>query len=268
MTAGRSPTTPRRLRRGRRGQPHRRSFGLLSSLSLKCCCEAVVRCQHHDHAGRLRRLRRTVGSSVDDQGRPCRRYEVPAIEYATRGIRVNAISPGVIQTPMYPAGELRRFRPAPSDRTHRQVSDNRRRRALPRVRVVRHGRDLHVDGGPDRRPPIRRAQLARRRPWSGLMVWLVFAAYSARWFEVGGGVVSRTRAECEVLDGMLAAARNQRQCHVGDPRRGRAGQKPRYSITQSDRRPISNLCERPAWSRSPSCVCRPASAVRAESRPP
>jgi NAD(P)-dependent dehydrogenase (short-subunit alcohol dehydrogenase family) len=28
-----------------------------------------------------------------------------AIEYASRGIRVNAVSPGGIQTPMYPAGD-------------------------------------------------------------------------------------------------------------------------------------------------------------------
>ncbi len=29
------------------------------------------------------------------------------MEYASRGIRVNAVSPGIIQTPMYPAESLR-----------------------------------------------------------------------------------------------------------------------------------------------------------------
>ena len=44
-----------------------------------------------------------------------------AIEYASRGIRVNAVAPGIIQTPVHPAGsDTKPWRPAFAPRTLRR----------------------------------------------------------------------------------------------------------------------------------------------------
>ena len=58
-----------------------------------------------DDAGRARQLRRAVGAGVVDQGRPERRARALAIEYATRGIRSNAVALGIIRTPMHQPSE-------------------------------------------------------------------------------------------------------------------------------------------------------------------
>ena len=71
-----------------------------------------------------------------------------AIEYASRGIRVNAVSPGIIQTPVHRAGKLRRARP----RLHPlgqvgQVSDIVDGILFLESSPFITGEILHIDGG-------------------------------------------------------------------------------------------------------------------------
>src|SRR5439155_11202818 len=64
-----------------------------------------------------------------------------AIEYASRGVRINAVSPGIIKTPMHDAASYQGLAvPSPPG----PVGMGRRRRGrnpLPRTRLVRHRRD-------------------------------------------------------------------------------------------------------------------------------
>ena len=80
-----------------------------------------------------------------------------AIEYGSRGIRVNAVSPGIIQTPDHPpqsyAASGNAARPA---RACRPGQRHRRRHALPGVVALRHRRDRARRRRPDRRPLRRR----------------------------------------------------------------------------------------------------------------
>ena len=76
-----------------------------------------------------------------------------AVEYASRGIRVNAVSPGIIQTPVHPAGQLRRTRrPASSARARRPGQRRRRRHPVPGVIALHHRRDPAHRRRPDRGP--------------------------------------------------------------------------------------------------------------------
>ena len=72
-----------------------------------------------------------------------------AIEYASRGIRVNAVSPGIIQTPVHPAGKLRRrsarsFRP--SGTWARSATSSNGILFLESSPFIT-GEILHIDGG-------------------------------------------------------------------------------------------------------------------------
>ena len=71
-----------------------------------------------------------------------------AIEYASRGIRVNAVSPGIIQTPDASAGKLRRARPAAPPVGHvGQVSDIVDGILFLESSPFITGEILHIDGG-------------------------------------------------------------------------------------------------------------------------
>ena len=72
-----------------------------------------------------------------------------AIEYASRGIRVNAVSPGIIQTPVHPAET---GGTAPSRWTRGSGQRHRRRHPLPGVVAVHHRRGPAHRRGPDRWP--------------------------------------------------------------------------------------------------------------------
>ena len=61
-----------------------------------------------------------------------------AIEYASRGIRVNAVSPGIIQTPVHPADSYAGRRAAPPDRARGPGRRHRRRRPFPGVVAVHY----------------------------------------------------------------------------------------------------------------------------------
>ena len=75
-----------------------------------------------------------------------------AIEYASRGIRVNAVAPGIIATPES-AGKLRLARqPAPPARPGRPDQRHRRRHPVPGIIAVHHRRDRAHRRRPDRRP--------------------------------------------------------------------------------------------------------------------
>ncbi len=74
-----------------------------------------------------------------------------AIEYASRGIRVNAVSPGVIRTATDDPSGLRRTRSASSARPGRVDRRCRRRGALPGDRFLRDGRGAARRRRTDRR---------------------------------------------------------------------------------------------------------------------
>jgi NAD(P)-dependent dehydrogenase (short-subunit alcohol dehydrogenase family) len=58
--------------------------------------------QHLRHPCRLRELQHALGLAALTKGGLASATRSLAIEYASRGIRVNAVSPGIIQTPMHP----------------------------------------------------------------------------------------------------------------------------------------------------------------------
>jgi NAD(P)-dependent dehydrogenase (short-subunit alcohol dehydrogenase family) len=71
-----------------------------------------------------------------------------AVEYASRGIRVNAVSPGIIQTPVYPAGSYEGLRDQlpPLGRVG-QVSDVVAGVLFLESSPFITGEILHIDGG-------------------------------------------------------------------------------------------------------------------------
>jgi NAD(P)-dependent dehydrogenase (short-subunit alcohol dehydrogenase family) len=71
-----------------------------------------------------------------------------ATEYAGRGIRVNAVSPGVIQTPMYPAESYQDLGPAtPPIGRAGHISDVVDGILFLEASPYITGEILHVDGG-------------------------------------------------------------------------------------------------------------------------
>ena len=56
--------------------------------------------QHHSHPRRVREFRDACGAGRADQRRPAAAMRSLATEYASHGVRVNAVSPGIIQTPV------------------------------------------------------------------------------------------------------------------------------------------------------------------------
>ncbi len=78
-----------------------------------------------------------------------------AIEYAAHGIRVNAVSPGIIQTPGHPPQSLRGARRAPPPRPCGPGQRHRRRHSLPGVIALHHRRNPAHRRRPDRRPLTR-----------------------------------------------------------------------------------------------------------------
>ncbi len=70
-----------------------------------------------------------------------------AVEYATRGIRVNAVSPGVIQTPLHPAEEYEALRDRQPLGHVGQVSDIVRGVLFLESSPFITGEIVHIDGG-------------------------------------------------------------------------------------------------------------------------
>ena len=91
-----------------RGQPHR--VLLADPAGHRRDGEAVrrPRGQHLGHPRRGRELQHapSVLAALTKGGLAAATRSL-AVEYASRGIRVNAVSPGIIQTPVHPAGQLR-----------------------------------------------------------------------------------------------------------------------------------------------------------------
>ena len=86
-----------------------------------------------------------------------------AIEYASRGIRVNAVSPGIIQTPVHPAESYAGLGyAAPPGWARGPGPRHRRRHPLPGVVAVHHRRGPAYRRRPDRRPLTVHRRSARR----------------------------------------------------------------------------------------------------------
>jgi len=82
-----------------------------------------------------------------------------AVEYAARGIRVNAVSPSVVQTWQPTPGDTRGARRATlAARAGGPGQRHRQRRPLPRVIAVHHRRDPAHRRRPERRPLTRATQ--------------------------------------------------------------------------------------------------------------
>ncbi|HEY1823261.1 MAG TPA: SDR family oxidoreductase [Trebonia sp.] len=110
------------------------------------------------HGGHVVNISATV-AEVADSGSPCVLTALTkgglasatrslAVEYASRGIRVNAVSPGVIQTPMHPAESYAELGPgvAPLGRVG-QVSDVVDGILFLESSPYITGEILHIDGG-------------------------------------------------------------------------------------------------------------------------
>ena len=89
-----------------------------------------------------------LGPGRADQGRAGRGHPVTAVEYASRGIRVNAVSPGIIQTSLYQADSYEGLgdRLPPLGRVG-QVSDVVDAILFLESSPYITGEILHVDGG-------------------------------------------------------------------------------------------------------------------------
>ncbi len=107
-----------------------------------------------------------------DSGRPCALTALTkgglaavarslAVEYASRGVRVNAVSLGVIRTPVHNEDSYAGMAGAASTRAAWGGERCRRRDPLPRARHVRHRGDLA-----HRWRPIRGSLMLRARPAS------------------------------------------------------------------------------------------------------
>jgi len=75
-----------------------------------------------------------------------------AIEYAKRGIRVNAVALGIIKTPMHSRRDVRAARRLAPARAHGRDLRRRRRDSLPRIGQLRDGRDRSCRWRSERRP--------------------------------------------------------------------------------------------------------------------
>ena len=85
-----------------------------------------------------------------------------AIEFASRGVRVNAVAPGIIKTPMNPEATHEALGQAPPGRPHGRAARYRRGGPLSRACALRDRRDPARRRWPARRPLVEPAR--SRRP--------------------------------------------------------------------------------------------------------
>ena len=110
--------------------------------------------QHHHNPGRLRQYERTLCLDIAHQGRfIASATKSLAIEYASRGIRVNAVSPGIIQTPVHPVESYAGLGSQLPPVGHvGQVADVVDGILFLESSPFITGEVLHIDGGQDCRP--------------------------------------------------------------------------------------------------------------------